>query len=284
MQCGGTRHIHYRGLNDKIKLWFLSDLHNGNAAASVKRFKQDVKEIENDPLSFAMLGGDMCDFINFSDGRFDAGAVRADITVQNFKEHGKFLISEVREWLRPIQHKIIASCYGNHEAVYQRKAENDLHAWLCVELGCLNLQYGGLFDLVFIRAIKPFGLHPIGSPKVGTGDKSSKRIFMYHGAGAAATSGGKFNRLIKTMSIEADVIFMGHVHEQLAFRQTLLAANPTCTELIYKYKLGVVSGSYLATYSEKTVSYGEMKGYSPTTLGAAKVTIIPKTGEFFGAI
>lgn len=284
MQCGGARRIHYRGRGDLIKLWFLSDLHNGNASSSIKRFKADVKEIQEDPFSYAMLGGDMCDFINFSDSRFDAGTVRSDITIQNFKEHGKFLMSEVREWLRPIQHKIIASCYGNHEAVYQRKAENDLHSWLCVELGCLNLQYGGLLDLVFIRNTRPLGLLPLTATPSTAGDKMTKRVFMYHGAGAAATAGGKFNRLIKSMDIDADIIFIGHVHEQLAFRKTLLGANGNCTELIYRHKLGVVSGSYLATYSEKAVSYGEIKGYSPTTLGAARVTVVPRTGEFFGAV
>jgi hypothetical protein len=286
MQCGGVRYIQYPSRRDKIRLWLLSDLHNGNASSSIKKFKQDVDHIRKDPSSFALLGGDMCDFINFSDPRFDAGSVRSDITVQNFKEHGKFLMAEVRDMLRPIQHKIIASCYGNHEATYQKKAENDLHAWLCAELMCTNLQYGGLFDLLMARTpSRPLSLSPIGT--MGTavrGDCYKLRIFLYHGAGAAATAGGKFNRLIKTMGIDADLIFMGHVHDQIARRQSLLGADTTCKNLVYKTKLGVVSGSYLATYSEKTVGYGEMKGYDPTTLGAAKVTIVPQTREFWGDV
>jgi hypothetical protein len=46
----------------------------------------------------------------------------------------------------------------------------------------------------------------------------------------------------------------------------------------------VISGSYLKTYAQGVTSYGEQKGYEPTTLGAAWVAIKPQTRDIWGRV
>jgi hypothetical protein len=41
--------------------------------------------------------------------------------------------------------------------------------------------------------------------------------------------------------------------------------------------VGVISGSYLKTYAQGVTTYGEQKGYEPTSLGAAWVQIHPES-------
>jgi len=108
---------------------------------------------------------------------------------------------------------------------------------------------------------------------------------MHHGAGGAQTKGGKINRLKKFMdAFEADIYMMGHVHDQTGTREVVLSVNHAGTKLIQKEKIGVISGGYLKTYSQDVTTYGEVAGYSPTTMGAAWVTIKPETRELAGRI
>jgi hypothetical protein len=67
-------------------------------------------------------------------------------------------------------------------------------------------------------------------------------------------------------------------------RLQVLEANADCTKLTNRTKIGVVSGSYLKTYAQGVTSYGEQKGYEPTTLGAAHVQIRPDTREVWGRV
>jgi hypothetical protein len=85
-------------------------------------------------------------------------------------------------------------------------------------------------------------------------------------------------------SFAADIYFLGHVHDQMGRREPVLAADNACGKIVQRVRLGVVSGSYLKTYTQGSCSYGEQKMYRPTALGAAVVTIRPTTRELQGAI
>jgi len=76
----------------------------------------------------------------------------------------------------------------------------------------------------------------------------------------------------------------GHVHDQEGVRIVTIGADQTCTRLVQRHRLGVISGSYLKTYAAGVTTYGEQRGYAPTTLGAATVEINPDKGTFKGEI
>jgi len=282
MEAAGTRHILHHSVVDAFLLWNLADLHLHSTNCATKELARDIKRIADDPFSFWLGGGDFAEYIGYDDGkRFDPDCVSDKLTIADLGRLGKKSVEVVRDVFAPIKHKCLGLLLGNHEKLYQRKhQQEDLHAWLCAELEVPNLGYSCLFDVCFSRGGAKV---PRLSDKPGaqaTTTRKTYRIFAHHGAGYAQTPGGKLNRLIQFMRVfEADIYFIGHVHDKTGRREVLLGADVPCTHLTQKEKIGVISGSYLMTYRQGTTSYGEQRGYTPTVLGAAWVRIEPHKGR-----
>jgi predicted phosphodiesterase len=245
-----------------------------------------VAEIQSDPFTFWIGGGDYGEFIGFGDAkRFDPDAISERVSVKDLGRLGKKTYEGIRDIFEPIKDKCLGLIVGNHEKQYMRRQQQeDLHGWLCTELGVADLGYSCFMDIVFCRTsrAKRPALQTTTAPENAS---KSFRIWCHHGAGAAATKGGKINRLSSFMrNFDADIFFMGHVHDQMGCRLQVLTSNADCTKLCNREKIGVVSGSYLKTYAQGVISYGEQKGYEPTTLGAAHVMIKPDTREVWGRV
>lgn len=285
MQAAGKRYIYHPSRSDEIKIWNLSDLHVGSAGCAEGLIRRDVEKIRADPNAFWIGGGDYADFIGYRDKRFDPSSMADWVKVADLGDIGSASMTRVRDILSPIKHKCLGLLAGNHETKWQLAHEHaGLHAWLCMELETQNLGYCALFDVAFIRTACE---QPVIMPATEAKKEHSHafRIFAHHGAGHATTPGGKLNKLISFMdSFEADIYFLGHVHDQVGRRMVVLGADRKCETITQKERLGVISGSYLRTYSEGVTSYGEMKGYKPVNLGAAYVGIKPQTREVRGEI
>jgi len=152
-----------------------------------------------------------------------------------------------------------------------------------------DLRYCALLDIVFQRRArikKPMLSLTVSSPSsTHDGNSSSFRVFAHHGAGYATTPGGKLNRLVQFMqSFDADIYYCGHVHDHVARKEPAIGADRTCKKLIERLRIGVISGSYLKTYHQGTTTYGEQRGYRPTSLGAAVVSICPETRKLEAVI
>ncbi len=285
MDAAGKRYIYYPSRTDTIRLWHIADCHVLNKASALKQLKKDVAEIAEDPCSFWTGGGDYCDFIGYRDNRFDPDCVADWVRIKDLGRLGEVGFKYIHKLFLPIAHKCLGLLEGNHERSYQLHMEQqDRMGWLCSELGVQNLHYCALVDIVFVRDSH------IRKPKLSDkppkkGDCWAQRLFLHHGAGYAQTPGGKLNKLIQFMqSFEADVYLIGHVHDQMGRRQPTLGANDPCTDIVQHERLGVISGSYLKTYSKGVTTYGEQRGYRPTNLGSAIVTFIPSKREKKGEI
>ncbi len=287
MEAAGKRYIWHGSRSDEFRIWNLSDLHLGAKGCAEGELKRDLKEIQDDPYSFWLGGGDFCDFIGHTDKRFDPDAVADWITVKDLGDLGKRCMTRVRDLFRPIRHKCLGLLIGNHEKKYELHTEHEsLHHWLCTELQVPYLGYCCLFDLCFCNTSakqKTPQLKPTLPPRRGENrhyDTHTFRVFAHHGAGYATTPGGKLNKLISAMnSFDAQLFFLGHVHDQMARREPVLSANGDCTKITQRVRLGLVSGSYLKTYNQGSISYGEQKMYRPTSLGAAVAKIHPESGR-----
>ena len=288
MEASGKRYIGYRGRADEIKVLCFTDLHLMNKACAVKRLKEDIEKVRVDPNCFWLGGGDNAEFISVNDKRFDASCVSLDLSIADLGNLGRVGIELVAKTFEPIKHKCLGLGFGNHESSYERtKEQQHLHSWLCCHLGVPNLGYSSLFDIIFLRTntvTSPKILH-----KVPAFNKRSnawgQRIFHHHGAGGAQTPGGKLNRLIRFMEyFDADIYFVGHVHDQIGKRVVQIGANRSCTKLEGRTKLGIICGSYLETYAQNVVTYGEKRGYSPVPLGPVQVKFIPDKKEVYGEI
>jgi hypothetical protein len=294
MEAAGKKYIWHGSQKDVFKIVYFSDIHWLAKACAEKEVLKTRDEILADPFTFWIGGGDYGEFIGFGDAkRFDPDAVADSVTVKDLGSLGKRTYERIyREIFAPIKHKCLGLIIGNHEKQYMRRLQQeDLHGWLCTEMGVPNLGYSCFMDVVFQQWRGPMipdgpcQLSPVSLPKKFHGGSETFRIWCHHGAGAAQTKGGKINRLTSFMrNFEADIFFMGHVHDQMGARLTPLIADSDCAKIRHRIKLGVVSGSYLKTYAQGVTTYGEQKGYEPTTLGAAFVQIQPQTREMWGRV
>ena len=284
MQASGKHYITYSSKADWITIWDIADVHLGSGGVSMDKLKEDIQYIHNDPNSFWFGGGDYGEYISPSDKRWDPASVSKEIKVNDLANLGKVIATKVRDLMFPIKEKCIGLLIGNHELKYSvAKEQEDLHAWLCTELEVPNFGYTCIFDIVFVRVgdnSKPQLLKR--TPNVGT-ERHEFRIFAHHGAGYSQSPGGKINRLIKFMQdFDADVFFIGHVHDQVGKRIVQIGVDKTGRKIIDKEKIGIITGSYLRTYSSSAGTYGtygEQRGYSPVPLGMKGIEIKPFTRE-----
>jgi hypothetical protein len=284
MTPAGRTYIHHGSRTDEFRIWNVSDIHLGSASCAKEQLKRDLKIIEDDPFSFWYAGGDLADYISPNDKRWNANEIDEELlSAGKLGNIGITMYEHLRDLFSPIKHKCLGLGQGNHETKYMSmNNQQGLHGWLCTELGVPNIRYSAIMDLVFCRTT--------GAKVPHIAKKSGKRseafrVAIHHGFGGAATPAGKLNALLRWMRIvDADIFFFGHVHDQKAQRLQRLGANRDCTKQVNKDKVGVISGGYLKTYAENQTSYGEMKGYEPTTLGASYVTIRPNDREVWARV
>lgn len=281
MEASGQRHIAYSGRATTLKVWFLGDLHIGNRGVVKAQLKRDIAAIEKDPNAFWFGVGDYAEFINPKDKRWDACAVDPSFSIADLDMLGEALYGRVAEMLWPIRDKCLGLAMGNHEFRYLKNTDQGhLHRDFCAHMGAPNLGYCAFCDVVFSRTLRS-NQHPRLLPpgEVAAHKAWSVRFFIHHGAGAAGTAGGKLNRLKHFVdAFDADVYAIGHLHDELSKRFQRIGANHDCTELIHKDVIALMTGSYLATYAKGVTTYGEIKGYSPSVLGAVHVRIQPSEG------
>lgn len=272
MICAGKFYLPIRLITETWRIYSLGDTHLGNKGCALEKLQEDIEAIRADPNARVLLMGDLADYISQADRRWDATQIPDGARVRDLADWGAFLRQLCEKTFAPIRGKILGALSGNHEATFQARQAQQQHAAFCAALRIPDLGYCCMFDLVFQKQCGKLRGN-------GRGNRPARayRIFAHHGAGAAQTAGGKINRLVKFMNMnDADVYFVGHVHEHDVKPLEYLAADTKCERVIDHRKLGVFSGTYLRTYSEgKDAGYGERAGYSPVPLGFSVVEFQP---------
>ena len=283
MEAAGKRYIIHGSRKDEFKIWNFADVHLISAACAEKLLDRDIQRVKDDPLAFWLGGGDLADYIGYADTkRFDPQTLSPKVSVSDLGRLGEISARMTRDKFAPIKDKCLGICMGNHEyEYYRRNQQNGLHGWLCTELGVPNLGYSALLDLVFCRTgrtRKPF--ISLDSPEGTSYHSSTFRVYIHHGAGAATTHGGKMNRLSQFMTdFEADIYFIGHVHDRKALPIERIGADAPCRTITARKSLGVISGAYVKTYAQGLMTWGERKAFRPSILGAAWVRVNPETRD-----
>lgn len=285
MEATGSRLILYGAKDATFSMYPFADIHLGNKACFKPQLDEDIERVDSDPFALWWLLGDYGDFIHHKDPRFDPDMVDETITVKDLSNTGLVLLRRVLERFLPIKDKCLAAGYGNHELSYMRdKEQMALHDTLCSQLEVPSLRYSGFFDLYFEHQPglkKPVVIKKPADSRICRKGQRRLRVFSHHGAGAAATPGGKINTLHRAVNMtrDADLVVMGHLHEQVAKAIVRLTTDSLCRALREKPTMALMTGSYLRTYCDNMTGYGEIRLYPPSVLGVARATFQPNVGR-----
>lgn len=281
MQPTGARLILYGNEDAAFSLYDVADIHFGNQGCAKHTLARDIARIRSDPYSFCVLGGDYCDFISWNDPRFDPECVDEDMRVSDLSQMAIWLVKGVMRFLLPIRDRFLGACLGNHEHKYLvGSAQMNVHDSVCEGLCCQNMQYSGWFDMYFEHRPGMTGCQLIKLPRdeqIQRPGQVRLRVMVHHGFSTAATSGGRINALKKALDMVsgADLVMLGHMHEQITKTNVRLGVDELCRTITHKSSMGLITGTYLRTYSPGQTGYGELRGYPPTTLGASRAIYRP---------
>ncbi len=264
------------------RLVALGDIHLGAKQCDKELLKETIESIRLDPNALWIGMGDYVDFHDPKHPHFAASDLDPEIyNANNIGNFARATQDAIFDMLEPIKDKCIGLLMGNHEYNFMKR--NLQSGWmddLCERLNVRNLGYTAVIHLVFKEAKK--AAKKASAKKAGQKKKRTQvqyTIFAVHGAGSSSGVGGKRKRLQKYMDeifVGADIYLMGHVHLLDHTLDVKLAVDETGSRLRQKPRLGVITGTYLRTFSESSLpGYGEMKGYAPTALGSPTISICP---------
>jgi len=255
-----TRVIEVPDLDTPVRLHATGDWHLGERGCVEGKLRAAVDAIMADDRAIVLLMGDLGGFIAPDDARrFDPASVAEGMEIADLNDWGGAVVRMVHRVAEPLRGRIIGVLEGNHEMTHRQRQRQPVTRMIADGLGAPALGYTCLFILRFQA---PNGRRDLS-------------VMATHGSGAAATPGGKLNRLIRTMhSVDADLVLMGHVHDCLSYGRARLYRSRT--GIGERDQVGVVTGTYLATYSQGHSGYGERAGYSPVRLGHPVIEIAPR--------
>jgi hypothetical protein len=281
MEASGCRIVTYGRADAEFSIYDVSDIHWLNRGVSKTHLYRDLERIKADPYALYFQGGDYCDWIFPGDPRFDPEAFDEEIKVNDLSHLGALAAKAIIKLFNPIRRKCLGFLMGNHEhKAMTKNSEMYIHDYICKTLKVPNMRFSGWTDVYFVQRPGFRGVKGVNSTIPPKHFTSRLRCFIHHGMGAANTAGGKINKLKSLVDmVEADLVMMGHVHEQFAKAFLRLEPNHNCSEIGQRITMGMITGSYLVTYPSGFTGYGEIKGYSPTTIGATRARYIPATLE-----
>ena len=247
-----------------IKIHCLGDIHGGIKHCAESMIKAKVQEVKEDPCAYWIGMGDYGEFITAKDPRWDIAVVSDWLKKDNI---ARGLEKWVIDLFKPIKHKCIGLLEGNHEDAIRIHNNDDVQTNICDGLGVANLGVTCIVRLVFNRR-NSAETHVI------------KGAFA-HGAGFAVTKGTKMNRLERFMNIypTCRLVAIGHMHDKIMLELPYLDVNEN-NEVLQYVRVGAVTGSWFKTYEQGVrASYGEKRGFPPTTLGSPTFYVKPTANK-----
>jgi UDP-2,3-diacylglucosamine pyrophosphatase LpxH len=244
-----------------------SDVHWDNPKCDRKLLKKDFDEAVKRNAKIILPG----DFFCAMQGQADPRKMKGDIRPEhNNNKYFDSLVETAAEWLLPYKDNILMFGYGNHETNIVKRQETDLlqrlvtllnYQGASIELG----GYGGWIVFNFVR-----------SGRVQMGYKI-KYMHGWGGGGAVTKGTIQFNR-IKTWVEGADMILMGHVHEDHELSYQVEYINGL--NIVHQKRVLMVrSATYKEEYQDGTRGWHVMTGKPPKPMGGRWIHLMPKPGK-----
>lgn len=223
---------------DKLTIIPISDVHIGDKTANLKAFKEVLERIKNEPNTYAIVNGDICNFA-FKNSKSDVYEGLTPMTE----------ILEAIKYLEQIREKLLVLCSGNHEDRLSRETNIDAMYLIAKQLGLEEL-YSPSWWYLYLS----FG-------KDKKGRKVNYTLTGYHGSGGGRKSGSKINRLEEMSQVViADVYLMSHVHKPIATKGIIYTPYYQSKTLSKQEMYYLISNSFV----EYEGSYAEKMGMIPS--------------------
>jgi UDP-2,3-diacylglucosamine pyrophosphatase LpxH len=256
-------HVLHNDWNPK-KVLLISDVHWDNPKCDrdlLRKHLEQAKEIGSDIL----LNGDtFCCMMGKYDPRRSKDGIRPEHNKANYLDA---VVNDAIEWFSPYAHLIKVVGYGNHETAILKNLETDLIDRFVFGLNAANNTnvqvggYGGWIVYSFNRA----------------NSTKAYRIKYFHGSsgGGVVTRGViQFNRMA-AMVENADMVWMGHVHEDHELSYTVERIN-AANKVELREILMVRTPTYKEEYNEGKGGWHVERGAPPKTLGGRWLEIHPE--------
>lgn len=258
------KRIIYESRSDVFRMVPLMDIHAGNAACDEKLLRETVADIASDPFTFWVGGGDMAEYINRKDPRYEAESEASWLWGR-----GDIAKAE-REWLLDTLAPIAPQCKGlltgNHEDSILHHQERDVYASVCEGMAQrlpkddqgLMLGFSGFLRLIFLRGDSP-------RANAWTVD-----LFLTHGWWAGRLYGNGELNLERVFGwVDADMVLAGHDHKRRAFGISKVRPKKNGTvEQVDGFCCS--GGSFLGR-----AGYAEKRGYRPLPVGPLEIYFTP---------
>ncbi len=273
--------IPYEHRGDKFTIYPIGDIHAGEVTCDEDLLDKTITKIKEDPYARWIGMGDMANFINMQDPRFDItqvspwvlDSISAGSKKKNNSENDRVtytIASAAIDWLHkrlsPIADKCLGLSLGNHEETLRLKYENDVCHSLAVKMKVPFLGYCSYLNLCFSR---------LG------GSGSSLVVYTHHGFFAGRLAGGVALNLERMFIShpQADVILVAHGHKRMAvpvpaYRITFRSGKK---QILAQTRYAIMTGTFRRSYGEPggLPTWEERKGFTPNSLGPVTFSYIP---------
>ena len=256
-------------LDQQITVIPFGDIHWGSKACDEKLADAVIKRILEEENTYWIGMGDMCEFINKSDKRFDAGILADWITVKDMSALSMAQAKYAIKKLGPIAHKCLDFVKGNHEGSILYKYEFDIYYYMVAELKKAasipeeETFGGGIYSWLLLN---------IGCTKTTT---RTIRFNIHHGWTGGRLDGAKALNMQRWLwNHDCDICLMGHAHNTMTQKAAVERINEAGKVYIHTRR-GAYTGTFLRTTVEDAESYSERKGFYPLPVGGVEVNIRP---------
>jgi hypothetical protein len=253
----------------------IGDIHLGNKGCDIQRLKELIAWIKEKENCMWIGTGDYCDFIAYTDPRFDPSTVSKRY-LDNLGNCVQMQIHDIIDLFEPIAYKCIGFHRGNHEEKIRLKYHHDVMYELCkaFDFKIPNLKDTAITRLKFIRNCNATGKKP----------HYTFDIFSQHGRVGGRKGGNKINWLEDLIGyVKADVYIIAHSHIKATELKTQLYLD-SHLNLKQRKKVLAVTGSFLRGYNEGHSSYIEKWMLPPTDLGVIKLMFNPREKDIHVSI
>lgn len=246
-----------KGNSDKFQFLLISDVHFDHPKCKRDVLKKHLDEAVKRGAKIMVNGDTFCIMQGVNDKRHTKSDVRPEHMGINYFD---LVIDEAVEWWSPYAEHIIFFAYGNHETSVIKKNEFDILQRFVQLLNFKNntsIHVGGYSGWVKFSAFR--------------GGRSCNGLMKYHhgyGGGGAVTRGTIQHYRMANSVMNADVIWMGHVHElyHITSIKEYVKTNKR-TEVCFKHVHEVRTATYKEEFNDGSFGWHVERGAPPKPLG-----------------